>query len=53
MHEVSRMEDKLFEEVSGQASETDDFYNKSALEGFVDDDEISPYEEAFMSGYVG
>lgn len=45
------MEDEFLGEFA-EESEKDDFYNKNILESLVEDDEISPYEEAFMSGYM-
>jgi hypothetical protein len=30
-----------------------DIYTKEGIEGFVDDDSISPSEQGFMMGYLG
>ena len=35
----------------GESDEDNDIYSKDARELLLDDDELSPMEEAFMNGY--
>lgn len=49
MRKIDIIEEKLLEE---DAEEYEDIYSENLQEDLLEDDEISPMEEAFMHGFI-